>query len=91
MPIKRSDKTPFQAPRKAVLNKNLDAGAKILYIYLYNQEGDSSYREYAEIFGVSIKTIGRWMKSLQEEKFIEVRLWKDGMNQRKDIFFGEVN
>lgn len=74
--------------------KEIEMGAKLLYgelTALAVAEGYcwASNEYFSENFGVDNRTIQRWLKSLQDEKFIKIQIEKNGMTSFRKIWISE--
>ena len=76
--------------------KKLEFGARLLYgelTALANQHGYcwATNTYFSELYDVDIRTIQRWLKSLEEQKFIFVEMEKKSFNSQRKIFIGDSN
>ena len=90
MPIVRSPKRPVLVPREMLENEKIPYAAMLLWGVLEKEQicmsayGKESYRlnniYLANILRTSPRTIQRWLKILQTEKWIEIEMVRGGYN-----------
>lgn len=74
--------------------KELEPSAKLLYgeiTALCNQEGFcwASNKYFADLYGVEIRTIQRWIGSLHDMKFLYVHIERSGMKSTRKIYISQ--
>jgi SOS-response transcriptional repressor LexA len=78
-------------PAHVRYSRDLESGAKLLYgeiTALCHEEGYcwATNEYFAQLYDTDIRTIQRWLSSLNKQKFIKVEIKKDGIQVTRNIW-----